>query len=180
MKHYFKRIETLEELRRQYKELLRKHHPDNGGEVSVMQDINAEYEKLFQLLKDKHEKKEEERKREQERGKKNGTEEEAQDRNREWYDWESDRALREVLQKIIGFSEVLIDIVGYFIWLYGDTYSYKKELKELGFRWSRQRKKWYWHNGKYKNHGSRKLSYEEIQGLYGSTEVRTEERKRIG
>ena len=52
---YFKNVTTLEELRKQYKELLKAHHPDNGGDVAIMQEINAEYDTLFKLLKDKHE-----------------------------------------------------------------------------------------------------------------------------
>ncbi len=32
---YFKNVNTLEELRKQYKELLKIHHPDNGGNNSV-------------------------------------------------------------------------------------------------------------------------------------------------
>ncbi len=34
MNKYFENISTLEELRRQYKELLKLHHPDNGGNVN--------------------------------------------------------------------------------------------------------------------------------------------------
>ncbi len=57
MSKYFKDVNMLEELRKQYKELLKKHHPDNGGNVSDMQEINAEYDQLFKALKDKHESK---------------------------------------------------------------------------------------------------------------------------
>lgn len=38
-------VSTSEELAKQYKELLKLHPPDNGGNVSEMQEINAEYEK---------------------------------------------------------------------------------------------------------------------------------------
>ena len=55
---YFTNVNTLEQLRRQYKELLKKYHPDNAnGSTTATQDINAEYDKLFKLLKDKHESK---------------------------------------------------------------------------------------------------------------------------
>lgn len=54
---YFKNVNTLEELRKQYKELLKIHHPDNGGNVAQMQEINAEYDKLFKVLKNRHESK---------------------------------------------------------------------------------------------------------------------------
>ena len=49
---YFKNINTLEKLRKQYKELIKIHHPDNGGNVSDIQEVNAEYDKLFKILKD--------------------------------------------------------------------------------------------------------------------------------
>ncbi len=39
---YFKNVSDLLELRKQYKQLLRKHHQDNGGNVADMQEINAE------------------------------------------------------------------------------------------------------------------------------------------
>ena len=46
---YFKNVETLEELRKQYKELLKKYHPDNPNgsteatqEVNIIQDIKRQ------------------------------------------------------------------------------------------------------------------------------------------
>ena len=162
---YFKNINTLEELRKQYKELLKIHHPDNGGNLENMQQINAEYDKLFKILKDKHT---------TDTSTNNKT-----DFNNMKYDFEEDEKLREVLQKVIHFSNITIDIVGVFIWIDGNTYPYKNELKEIGFKWSGQRKKWYFHNGEYKKRGNRKLSYTDIQNLYGSTEVQTEQRKQL-
>ena len=47
---YFENINTLEELRKQYKELLKLHHPDNGGNLEIMQEINTEYDRLFKVF----------------------------------------------------------------------------------------------------------------------------------
>lgn len=42
MKTYSVNIETLEELKSQYKELLKKYHPDNkDGSTGVAQAVNA-------------------------------------------------------------------------------------------------------------------------------------------
>lgn len=54
MKH-FKNINSLNELKTQFKNLLKKNHPDNGGDVAVMQEINAEYDALFKIWKNRHE-----------------------------------------------------------------------------------------------------------------------------
>ena len=51
MSKYFKDVNTLEELRRQYRDLLKKYHPDNAnGSTQATQEINAEYDKLFKVF----------------------------------------------------------------------------------------------------------------------------------
>lgn len=47
---YFKNITTLEELRKEYKKLVKQNHPDNGGSVEVIKVINVEYEIQFKIL----------------------------------------------------------------------------------------------------------------------------------
>lgn len=160
---YFKNVGTIEELRRQYRDLLKVNHPDNGGDVAKMQEINAEYDKLFKVLKDKHE------------SNTTGSEKEKTSFDNMKYDFSEDQKLREVLQQIIRFDGITIDVVGCYIWVDGNTYQYKDDLKELGFRWSAQRHKWYWHNGEYRRRGNSKLSFADIQNKYGSTEIQTEQ-----
>ena len=55
MAKHFKKITSFENLKEQYKILLKTNHPDNGGEVEKMQEINAEYDALFKIWKDRHE-----------------------------------------------------------------------------------------------------------------------------
>ena len=120
MTTYFNNPKTLEELRKQYKNLLKKYHPDNvGGSEEATKDINSEYEALFKVLKDKH----------------NQT---AEDTTRQTYDnmkWDfaEDEALRDMLNKVIQLVGVNITIVGNWIWVDGDTYPHKSTLKEFGF-----------------------------------------------
>ena len=157
---YFKSINTLEELRKQYRDLLKIHHPDNGGNVSDMQEINAEYDKLFKTLKDKHESK--------------SADSKESEYSKNMYDWKNDKALRDVIEKIIHFNGIEINLVGAWIWLDGNTYQYKEELKGIGFKWSKNRKKWYWNNGEYIGRGNKKISFSQIENKYGSTKFRTQ------
>jgi hypothetical protein len=160
MNKHFDNISTLEELRKQYKELLKIHHPDNGGNVSEMQEINSEYDRMFKLLKDQHE---------------NNNADQANtntDYNNMKYDFAEDEKLREMLNKIIHFNSIDIELVGAWIWLSGNTYSCKKELKELGFKWAKQKKMWYWHSEAFRKKSRKTLSMDDIRSYYGSTEVK--------
>ena len=165
---YFNNVNTLEELRKQYKELLKKYHPDNpNGSTKATQEINTEYDNLFKILKDRHEKKATD----------NTTEK--TDFNNMKYDFSEDAKLREVLQKIVGFENINIEIVGCWIWGDGNTYEYKDSLKALGFKWAREKKKWYFHTEAFRKRSHKKLSMEDIRNYYGSTEVQTEETKKL-
>lgn len=163
---YFKNTNTLEELRKQYKELLKTHHPDNGGNVADMQEINAEYDHLFKVLKDKHESKA-------------TADSEKKSYDNMKYDFSEDIALREILQKITGFSDITIELCGSWIWLSGNTYQYKTELKEIGFKWASKKRQWYWHSEAFRKKGKKALSMEEIRNYYGSKSFKTEETKQL-
>ena len=51
---YFKEVETLEDLKRQYRTLAMKNHPDRGGDAELMKAINNEYDAFFKMVKDTH------------------------------------------------------------------------------------------------------------------------------
>ena len=158
---YFENINTLEELRKQYKELLKQHHPDNGGNLETMQEINAEYDRLFKILKDQHEN--------------NCSSDRANtstDYNSMKYDYAEDEKMREMLNKIIHFDGIDIELVGAWIWVSGNTYAYKKDLKELGFKWASKKKMWYWHSEAFRKRSRKTLSMEDIRNYYGSTEIK--------
>lgn len=163
---YFRNVSTLEELRKQYKELLKLHHPDNGGDVGIMQEVNAEYDALFKRLKDCHESSAKDS-------------EERTSYNNMKYDFAEDEKLRDILNKVIHFSDITIEIIGNWIWISGSTYPYRKELKEIGFRFAGQKKMWYWHSEAFQKKSHRSLSINDIRDYYGSTEVETETRRRI-
>ena len=132
MNTYFKNVQTLDELRKQYKDLLKKYHPDNGGSEEATKAINVEYEKLFKILKNNHSR---------QNTTEGNTETKYSSYNDMKYDFAEDSLLREMLQKVIYFSDITIEIIG---------------------NWSHK-----------------KLSINDIQNYYGSTEVETDGRRRL-
>jgi hypothetical protein len=48
---YFKSAKTMDELKAEYRRLALENHPDKGGSVETMQEINADFEILYRVLK---------------------------------------------------------------------------------------------------------------------------------
>lgn len=47
---FFQSVTTLEELKKQYRKLALKHHPDRGGNEQDFIELKAEYDRLFKRL----------------------------------------------------------------------------------------------------------------------------------
>jgi len=149
---YFKDIYSLDELRRKYKRLVKLYHPDNGGSEETIKAVNAEYEQLFDQLK----------------------EADASNNNDIRYNKDMDQALRETLQKIINLN-INIEIIGSWIWCNGsETYHYRNELKQAGFMFSGNRKSWYFHADTFKKKGKSKRSMQELRDYYGNHIIKEE------
>jgi len=174
MNTYFKNVQTLDELRKQYKDLLKKYHPDNGGSEETTKAINVEYEKLFKILKNNHSRQDTT---EGNAGSNHSSYNNSYDNMK--YDFTEDELLREMLQKVIYLSDITIEIIGAWLWISGNTYQYRKELKELGFKFASQKKCWFWHSDAFRKKSHRRLSMDDIRGYYGSTEVESNGRIRL-
>ena len=48
---YFKNINSLAELKKEYRHLALENHPDKGGNTEMMQQINVEFERLHEIWK---------------------------------------------------------------------------------------------------------------------------------
>ena len=108
MNTYFKNVQTLDELRKQYKDLLKKYHPDNGGSEEATKAINVEYEKLFKILKDKHSRQDTA---DSNSGSNHSSYGNSYDNMK--YDFAEDELLREMLQKVIYLSDITIEIISH-------------------------------------------------------------------
>lgn len=148
---YFKNVKTIDELKKQYKQLAKKYHPDlNGGKtVEEMKQINKEYDELFERVKNIHTTAEGE------------TYEKKTDETSELY--------RDIICKIINFN-IDIEIIGSWVWCF-NSYEYREQLKSLGFKYASKKKAWCWHSDEFKPHRSNK-TLEEIRAFYGSETVR--------
>ena len=144
---YFKNCGTLEELKKQYRRLAMKYHPDCGGSTEIMQAINAEQDALYEKLK--KQKKE----------------------NADKYHETTETAaeFRDIIEALLKFGEIVVELCGSWVWVSGNTKPHREQLKALGLRWSQNKKQWYWHHeepGRKWRRGN--TSMEEIRRKYGS------------
>ena len=164
---YFANVKTVDELKKAFKRLMAKNHPDKGGDTAVCQAINNEYDSMLKKLI-------------------NATDEKVYTKNEKGYSfWESreqqtevELKVKEALMKIIGLEGIEIEIVGEWLRVSGDTKPHKETLKAAGFKWIPTKSKWAF-AGK-KSNGYGKMSMDEVRMKYGSEQVtKPESKKRL-
>lgn len=153
MKKYLKNIQTIEQLKREYRKLAKKLHPDNGGSTAEMQILNAEYAEWHKVVKNIHEA--------------------ADGSTYEKENTENVNAYPAIIQAIINFN-IDIEIVGSWVWCF-NAYECKDELKKLGFRWASKKKAWYWHSDEDSTANRKPLSMDKIRELHGSEQIKKHE-----
>lgn len=150
-------LTSLEGLKKRYRKLVKNNHPDKAdGSKEKMIEINNEYDYIIEELEAGRIKFKSDKK----NNNKNNT-----------IDLKS---FKKIINKI-SHLPVAIEIVGSWVWVSGDTYNHKEELKKNNFRWSSKQKKWYWFKNIKKSKKRKKASkksYKEIKACYGSKKVK--------
>ena len=157
-KRFFNECKCIEELKAEYKKLALIYHPDikSTGNLEIMQLVNAEYDRLFCILKDVHAKKD------------GGTYQATGD----WKTSENASAFRDIIDKLIKMNGVEIELCGTWLWLTGETMQYKEQLKALGFLWSANKKAWYYNGSPIKDkRRSHYKNMDEIRNAWGTEKI---------
>ena len=146
---------TQAALKQAYRQASLKHHPDTGGNTEIMALVNLAYEVLKEIL----------------------------DNNMTWLSgdlWKAKKAtpLTETMtilfEKIKFFVGIKVELIGTWLWVSGETRTYKEQLKEYGFKWSKNKTSWYYHEGTYRRRSKKDFDMDAIRGMHGSEELKTE------
>lgn len=146
---YFKDCTTLEEVKATYKRLALQHHPDRGGDTATMQEINTEYAFATARIV-------------------SGSGMNAEDTEKEMHFSEEYRA---IIEQIIHLPGIVIELVGLWIWVTGDTKPVAKELGEAKLHYASKKVAWYYRSNHLKAARGGKKSLDEIRSKYGSEVV---------
>ena len=143
---FFNECSTLEEVKATYKRLAMQNHPDRGGDTAVMQEINKEYAfASAKVLKGA-----------------NLSEEETEQHIR------FSEEYRKVIEQIAHLPLITIELVGWWIWVTGDTYPVRTELRTAGLFFAPKKQAWYNRSEEYKVSKGGKKTLDEIREKYGS------------
>ena len=162
---YFDGCRNLNELKVAYKKLALEHHPDMGGDVRTMQEVNAEYDKAFAVLKNLQ----------------NAEAERPDSKTHKTTETpETPEEFRAIIEALLRIEGIEVELCGSWLWVGGDTYPHRAELKAAGCAFSGSKKKWYWRHPEDDCRWSRgKKSMAEIRAKYGSERIgRADERER--
>ncbi len=143
---WFNECRTLDEVKALYKKLAKQYYPDLGGDTETMQTINKEYAfASAKAIKGD-----------------NLSEEETENEIR------FSEEYREAIEKIIHLEGITIELIGYWIWVTGNTFPVKAELKAAGYFFASKKLAWYFRTGEYKVNKGGKKDLDEIRSKYGS------------
>lgn len=155
MLKWFKGVTNQKEAKSLYHKLCRQYHPDLGGDVETMQQINSEFERIFERLP-KDSNSSNSAKATNSKQTATGNEQTAH----------TARKFMKIIQELVKCEGLTIEIVGSWIWLSGDTFKYLRKIKQMGFLYSTKHKKYYLNDGESMRRRS-KYSFEQICDKYG-------------
>jgi hypothetical protein len=150
---YFGDVKDLVELRKLYYQLALKFHPDRGGNEEIMKLINNEYEMYSKRLI-------------------NGNIDFSD--SRKVYETQVSEELQNKINEILHLENLIIEIIGGWIWITGNTYPVKSDLKKLEFKFSSNKTAWYWHATNYQKRSKKEFTMDGIRDLWGSQIVEKE------
>ncbi len=162
---YFKKVDCIEELKKQYFSLAKEYHPDiNKNGLEIMQAINSEYDRLFTKYRDVH------RNIRKDGGRTTYTSTTATA--------EAPEDFRDIINQLIILQGLQVELCGRWLWVSGETLKHKDILKTLGCKWSKAKKMWSWHFAEdgmpFYHRKNRDMGY--IRETYGSQKYGYEEK----
>jgi len=147
IENYFVDLQGINEAKKIYKILARQLHPDVGGNEEEFKILNSIYNYFLE--------------------------------NKIYFSSESkfDLEIEKVISQILHFENLIIEVVGSWIWLSGDTKPIKDKLKDLSFRYAYKKKMWYF--GEKIRNGGKTKSMEDIKSKYGCEIIKSKGKYKI-
>lgn len=156
---YYTNCKTIEDVKNEFRKLCKALHPDNGGDAEAFKAMMADYTEAFNRLKNIHV-------------------------NKDGDTYEKETAetpeqFADIINKVIYFDGVNVEIIGSWVWLSGNTMTYKDEIKAAGFWWSKSKKAWYYTGEETHTKRRGHYSMDGLRDKWGTVKVEKEEQAKI-
>lgn len=146
----------MEDIKKMYLGMAKKNHPDMGGRLEDMQAINSEFD--FLKLHNFNVKRSAE--------------------GNVYTDEREDRAdsvtedFAHIVEVLINLDGIMIEVVGSWMWVTGDTYPHKDAIKGVGGRWQGKKRAWYFAPKGFKpRRRATNESLDDVRARYGSSTI---------
>lgn len=155
MQNYFQSCETLQQVKDLYRTLAKENHPDKGGNLQTMQDINNQYTRAINTIA--------------KGGKFTAAEAEAEILQAEAY--------QEAINKVVNLEGCKLELIGSWLWITGATKQHANILKAepAKFNWAKKKtdfSAWFFRTADYKtSNKGQKMELDAIRNKYGSQTI---------
>jgi len=150
-------IKDLDKLKKEYFKLAKLYHPDAGGTKEQFQKLQAEYESLLKNLI-------------------NGSSLSSEEKSNEF---ELDKAIRDIVDALINLEGINIELIGKWLWISGNTYPVRGELKKAGLIFIKKDGQPFWVYKGAESRGRGNLTIDEIKKKYGSRVIEAKQTRKI-
>lgn len=146
---------SIQDVKNEYKRLAKLYHPDLNGNstTAIMQEVNSEYDRIIIEVNNKQDKKV---------------------NINNYYEG----LFKNVVIELLKIKDITIDVVGFYLWIDGNTKQHKDELKKIGCLYSCNQKKWYYNGCQHKSRKCSKKSWNEITSYYGCYTIDNKQNER--
>jgi hypothetical protein len=142
--NFFAKLTTVEEIKKAFRDLARQYHPDLGGDEETMKLVNAQYHAAL-----------------------NGQNGVTADGRTYKYNQKAEQEIMDKINELLKIDGLEISLIGYWIWIHGETKPVKEALKAEGCRWHSGRVCWYWKPSWFGRTHSNPDSLDQLAAKYG-------------
>lgn len=158
--HLFNNCNSIEDVKKRFRELIKENHPDNGGNAAAAASILKQYKETLKKFDAWN-------------ASRTAT---ATDFNGTANAADLAKDIADAAAVACGLDGVAVELCGSWLWVTGDTYTHRDTLKAAGFKWASKKRAWYFHTGEFRRYNRTDMSLGAIRAKYGSSVVSVETR----
>lgn len=153
---FFEDCRTQEDIKKAYRRECIRLHPDNGGSEELFKQMQQDFKRMFDKVKNVHVNKDGE----------------FYEKSGEYATSETAEEFMDIIDSLNNLPELEVEICGTWLWISGNTKPVKEKLSALGCKWSQNKRMWYYQRDGLKRFHKRAWTIDQIRGVYGSQKVR--------